>query len=57
MDRETATELLAKHGLSPGDSTRGLTGSRRAECKAALNWLNRNPAPKPKRRKKKTITE
>lgn len=58
MDRETATALLEKHGLKPGGGTRGLTGSRRAECKAALNWLARNPeAPKPKRKKKKKTPE
>jgi len=51
--RKAATALLKKHGVTADTGTRHLKGSRRAECKAALNWLHHNPAPKKGSKKKK----
>ncbi len=49
--RKAYKALLKKHGAEKG--TAHLKGSRRAECKAALNWLHHNPAPKKRTSKKK----
>ena len=60
MNRKAAVALLKKHGvkhnITPKDFAKlGLKGSRRAECKVAINWLARNievkitiPLPIPK---------
>lgn len=44
--RKQYTALLKKNGVTADTGTRHLSGGRRAQCKAALNWLNNNPAPK-----------
>lgn len=56
MDKETATAILEKYGLKPGDRVGDLRGSHRAQVKTALNWFRENPpaTPKKRRRTKKT---
>jgi hypothetical protein len=44
MNSEKALEICERLGIAPSyASTRRLGGPRRAEAKAALNWLARNP--------------
>lgn len=49
--RKAYLALLKKHGVDAQTGTRHLTGSRRSECKVALNWLHHNPAPKTRKKK------
>ena len=55
MTHDEAKDILDRLGLKAGDNTRSLTGAKRAEAKAALNFLAANP-PKKKRAKKKPTT-
>ena len=51
--RAAMLAVLKRYKVTDKTGTSHLKGTRRSEAKAALNWLNINPAPKKGKTKKK----